>query len=95
MKPVPPELLYVVGITPRSGTNFLYRLIGDHPFCLPVAGGEDYFLLKSDLLHLFAESVYSKWNADWGYKQNNSYEHILSALGDGLIRFLEAQSASE
>jgi hypothetical protein len=70
-------------------------LISDHPSCLAAAGGEDYFLLKSELLHLFAESVYKKWNSDWGFKQNNSPASILDALGDGLIQFLCSQSPNE
>lgn len=90
-----PDLLYVAGIAPRSGTNYFYRLITDHPSCVAAAGGEDYFLLKSELLRLFAESIYTKWNSDWGFKQNNSPDHILGALGDGLTQFLRSQCTDE
>jgi protein-tyrosine sulfotransferase len=89
------DVLYVAGIAPRSGNGYVYRLISDHPSCLAAAGGEDYFLLKSDLLHLFSESIYTKWKSDWGFKQNNASEHVLSALGDGLIQFLRSQCTNE
>lgn len=95
MKTAPPPLIYIAGIAPRSGTNYVYRLITDHPYCILSAGGEDYFLLKSDFLYLFSEAIYNKWQPEWGFKENNTPDDLLSALGYGLTEFLKGQQSNE
>lgn len=86
------KLLYIAGISPRSGTNFLYKCISYHPACLPTTEGEDHFLRNSDCLIDFATSVYDKWNTGWPIRKKNVPEDLLSSLGTGLVHFLRDQS---
>ena len=91
---LPPRLLYVAGIAPRCGSNYLYDLITRHPECAAVAEGEDYFLLKLDFLRLFAGSVFRKWRRDWTLKKSASHDDLMAALGSGLATFLRQNTSA-
>jgi len=90
-----PSLIYIAGVSPRSGTNYLNRLVSKHPSCVTIADGEDHFLSKSTLLRLFAERVYNHWNEDWAIKKENASGEVLGAIGEGLVGFLRSQATDE
>jgi protein-tyrosine sulfotransferase len=84
--------IFVHGIMPRSGTNFLWELLLLHPDCsrprAPVR--EDLFLDHSDHLAAFIEAAHRAWDPAWGTFGPDVAEQFYSALGEGLVSFLWA-----
>jgi hypothetical protein len=61
-----PEVIFILGIAQRSGTNYLCDLLAQHPDCAPVPTiGEDFFLANADNLDTFVRGVTRQWNATW------------------------------
>ena len=60
--------IFIHGLLPRSGTNFLCDLLLLHPDCAPAIEPvhEDLFLEHSDHLVAFARSVRAAWDPRWG-----------------------------
>lgn len=82
--------IFIHGIMPRSGTNFLWDLLLLHPDCsrarAPVR--EDLFLDHSDHLHAFTETVRAAWDPDWGTFGPDMPSRLRAGLGEGLVSFL-------
>jgi protein-tyrosine sulfotransferase len=82
--------IFIHGILPRSGTNFLWDLLLLHPDCArpvePVR--EDFFLDHSDHLVAFAAAVRAAWDPAWGDFGAEPVLRLQSALGNGLLSFL-------
>jgi hypothetical protein len=85
--------IFILGISERSGTNFLFHLLCLHPECHP--GGpiwENYLTLHLDLLVRFAETVYEQWNPKWNVAETIGPSGVLlEDLGNGLIDYLNRQ----
>jgi hypothetical protein len=81
--------IFILGITPRSGTNFLSDLLCSHPDCSPARKPvrEDLFLQHADLLQVFTSAVQHAWDPGWGSFDATS-DKLHQAIGDGLIAFL-------
>ena len=61
-----PDPIFILGISQRSGTNFLFNLLGLHPDCERVGPIWENFLLNdAQLLVDYADAVYRRWSADW------------------------------
>jgi Sulfotransferase family len=90
----PGDPIFIQGILPRSGTNFLWDLLLLHPDCSrardPV--NEDLFLEHSDHLVAFADSVRAAWDPNWGSFATDIGQHLYAGLGAGLISFLRTDS---
>jgi hypothetical protein len=85
-----------LGISGRSGSNFLSDLLGKHPDCFISASiWEDYLLYYSDLLLNYTRSVSKRWS--WrGITPDKSFKAKLSrSLGDGLIHFLSSENTKK
>lgn len=84
--------IFIHGILPRSGTNFLWDLLLLHPDCAPAVEPvhEDLFLERSDHLVAFARSVRGAWDPAWGEFGEELPARLYAALGDGLVSFLWA-----
>ena len=84
--------IFIHGILPRSGTNYLWDLLLLHPDCAravdPVR--EDLFLDHSDHLVAFEEAVRGAWDPRWGEFSAGLTSRLHAALGDGLLSFLWA-----
>jgi protein-tyrosine sulfotransferase len=82
--------IFIHGILPRSGTNFLWDLLLLHPDCArgrePV--NEDGFLEHSDHLVEFVKTVRSSWDPIWGTFGADLPDRLCEALGYGLVSFL-------
>ena len=82
--------IFIHGILPRSGTNFLWDLLLLHPDCTraltPV--NEDLFLDHSDDLIAFGTAVRAAWDPGWGTFGADTSERLYAAIGDGLLSFL-------
>jgi protein-tyrosine sulfotransferase len=86
----PADPIFIHGILPRSGTNFLWDLLLLHPDCSrarePV--NEDLFLECSDHLVRFVDTVQAYWDPTWGRFTADLPEQMCRGLGEGLISFL-------
>jgi protein-tyrosine sulfotransferase len=86
--------IFIHGILPRSGTNFLYDLLLLHPDCCsarePVK--EDLFLEHSNHLVAFTEAVRAAWDPRWGTFDSDIREQLCAGLGEGLLSFLSVDS---
>lgn len=84
--------IFIHGILPRSGTNFLWDLLLLHPDCVPALDPvrEDLFLEHSDHLVAFAEAVRESWDPRWGALGPEVPGRLDAALGEGLVSFLWA-----
>jgi protein-tyrosine sulfotransferase len=84
------EPIFIHGILPRSGTNFIWDLLLLHPDCSrgrePV--NEDLFLEHSDHLTAFATAVQRAWDPAWGTFPADVGDRLCEGIGNGLISFL-------
>lgn len=88
------EVCFILGIMPRSGTNFLLRLLTLHPACVdPGRIGEDFFVHNSDLLVRYVNEIYKIWRSWTAKKDILPPDVLLSYFGDALTRFLNFQFA--
>jgi hypothetical protein len=61
-----PEVLLLLGIMKRSGTNFLFDVLSQHPRCAPIRRiWEDKILTQAHLLDEYVELVSSAWAQHW------------------------------
>jgi hypothetical protein len=81
--------ILVVGISRRSGTNFLASLLQLHPDCAtpepPLL--EDHLLRDAQLLHDYAHRASERWPHRWG-DRDAARARLERHLGDGLGAFL-------
>jgi protein-tyrosine sulfotransferase len=90
VSPVVRDPIFVLGIMPRSGTNYLHDLLCLHPDCAAAREPihEDLFLQHADHLLAFVSAVRGAWDPAWGEFDDAVPGQLQAALGDGLISFL-------
>lgn len=86
-----PNSIFILGISQRSGTNFLYNLVCLHPDCVGSVPWEDFLVHYSDLLGKYVDSVSSHWLPAWDVRGDSLYQY----LGSGLLSFLTAQAGGK
>ncbi|MDV7102901.1 sulfotransferase [Vibrio sp. TH_r3] len=86
------KLCFILGIMPRSGTNYLENIITLHDQCTDCAPiYEDFLVSESDKLVKYAQSVNRRWNSDWEKDSKHvTTSSLLKAVGNGLQQFLSA-----
>jgi protein-tyrosine sulfotransferase len=89
------DSIFIHGIMPRSGTNFLWDLLLLHPDCAPAREPvrEDLFLHHSDHLTAFVEAMRAAWDPRWGSFGPDVPARLRAALGEGLVSFLWADGS--
>ena len=82
--------IFILGILPRSGTNFLSDLLLLHPDCAPGLDPvrEDLFLDRSDSLAKFVDDLEAAWDPRWGSVTGVVRSRLCASLGEGLVAFL-------
>jgi hypothetical protein len=84
--------ILIFGLTPRTGTNYLWDLVCLHPRCAtgrePIR--EDFFLEHADLLLDFVRSVRGRWDPVWGEVSEEAVAELSANIGSGLLGFLTA-----
>jgi hypothetical protein len=84
--------IFVLGIMPRCGTNFLSNLLQLHPGCVaPESVWEDYALAHTDLLDSYCKQVTDHWESDWGVTTQTKAVFKV-AIGHGIASFLTPES---
>lgn len=90
-----PKLCFILGILQRSGTNYVFRLLREHPDCTgPGPLWEDYFVHDSEMLKKYTDSVYKFWSPEWDVHKkigHHPQETLLRYFGDAISRFLRLQ----
>jgi hypothetical protein len=80
-----PTPLFILGVTPRSGTNYLREILTLHPDCARSKHiGEDFLIHSLSHLDRFVDTVASHWNSAWG----NDPRALRSSLVQGLTSYL-------
>jgi len=75
--------IFILGINPRSGTNYLYHLLSLHPdIVLTNHFGEDFIINGIDKYLNFYESVTFRWKKDW----NNNRADLKKAHEWGILK---------
>ena len=88
--------IFVLGISQRSGTNFLADLLRKHPDCgSPSTIWEDFLVCYSDLIVKYTESVFKRWTWKSGAVDKSLEAKLSHYIGDGLINFLSSETASK
>jgi protein-tyrosine sulfotransferase len=82
--------IFILGLTPRTGTNYMWDLVRLHPHC---AGGrepirEDFFLEHAHVLGEFVRDVCGRWDPAWGTVSEQTVAELHSRLGTALLDFL-------
>jgi protein-tyrosine sulfotransferase len=82
--------IFILGVMPRSGTNYLWDLICSHPDCAPAREPihEDLFLEHAHVLQGYVAAVQRAWDPAWGAFADDLPAKLSASLGDGLISFL-------
>ncbi|MGJ3245978.1 MAG: sulfotransferase family protein [Elainellaceae cyanobacterium] len=93
--------VFLLGIMPRSGTNYVYNLIRLHPDCNCVTDEymvEDYLVFHANLLTRYADVVCNYWGQFWSHQDDppmtkDVYQtlknRLCKSLGDGLISYFD------
>lgn len=87
--------MFILGIMPRCGTNFLSNLLIIHPDCAaPEQVWEDYTAAHLDRLAEYSHEVTSHWDSSWGVT-DQTRELFDVALGKGIINFIATGKAGQ
>ncbi len=87
------RLCFILGIHLRSGTNYIYNLLKEHPDCAgPGPIWEDHVLQYSRPLIDYTASLYRAWNPKWKVAEKiGSKGTLLGHFGDSIQAFLLRQ----
>lgn len=82
--------VFILGLTPRTGTNYLWDLVCLHSACSPGREPirEDFFLEHVHQLATFVRDVSSKWDPAWGVVSEATLGELHTRLGTALVDFL-------
>ncbi len=80
------ELVFLLGISHRSGTNYLASLLEQHPEIGPGPLPEDFLVAKLGVLSEYLDRVREEWSRRWDV--NAGRRALASALAGGLEAFL-------
>lgn len=84
------EPFFVLGISYRSGTNYLARLLEQHPRISTGPVPEDFVAAKLPVLDDYVRRVTAEWNPRWGIEPNRA--RLIAGISDGLQGFLTSSS---
>lgn len=81
------SLIFIIGVSHRTGTAYLNSLLTKHPLCgISRIPGEDYLLYSSELITYYVSNVISKWNTL--ASEQPFGDEFLPTIGKGLAEFI-------
>ncbi|WP_417857405.1 sulfotransferase [Xanthomarina gelatinilytica] len=82
--------IFILGITQRSGTNFLINLFADNKNVkLSKHPGEDFIVYSGDYLLQHFNSLTSKWNDSWGgMEKATRIEQYKKEIRQAILKYL-------
>ena len=83
-----PNAVFVLGVTARSGTNFVQDAIATHPVCGQARDrtlGEDYLINEAGPVFAFTDALAKRW-VRWDAQDASGV--LLSRLSDAMVEFL-------
>src|SRR4030095_9759540 len=84
------KLCFILGISPRSGTNYIYNLLKEHPDCIsPGPIWEDFLVSHSEMLKNYTKAVYRSYPPEWKIEKKIGSEVLMQNLGSSLRQFLK------
>jgi hypothetical protein len=89
-----PTMLFLIGVTPRCGSNYLFDLLRQHPDIdtrPPIM--EDFILHRSQPLIDFATGITTEWEERWQLEPAES-GRFLRLLGEAIESFLVRNSTA-
>lgn len=89
--------IFILGISQRSGTNFLMKLLELHPDILKSSQpGEDFIIHNSDKLLEFISRIKKCWNSIWkGMDKTFYYDKYLNLISNSMIDYLKPNDISD
>jgi Sulfotransferase family len=86
--------IMILGLTPRTGTNYLWDLVRLHPACASAREPihEDLFLEHAHVLARFVREVRAKWDPAWGFVGEDTVAELYACFGTALLDFLITDS---
>jgi hypothetical protein len=91
------NLVFILGIMQRCGTNYLNNLLLLHPDCeYPGFVWEDYLIAPAENLSRYVDSVYQNWHPSWRNKVEEimGSNSLMNCIGEGLNLFINRQYES-
>lgn len=87
-------LIFIIGVSHRTGTGYLNSLLVKHPLCCASRiPGEDFLLFSSDLIVNYVRNVICNWNSEASVPPFES--EFLPAIGKGLISFVTSETGKD
>ena len=80
--------IILLSVCPRSGSNYLEKLLLLHPQCRQSKVPEDFFLANSETLLNFCRSVAESWD-DWWLRRLGGASRLAMHIGTALLRFAD------
>ena len=82
--------VFIRGVTPRSGTNYLRDLLLLHPDLRPARAPiwEDFALDDAAVLHEYSRRLSSHWLPAWGIDVEQVAESLMRRFGDAVVQTL-------
>jgi Sulfotransferase family len=88
-------LIFILGLAPRTGTNYLFHLLSLHPGVVPATRlPEDFLLHHADLLLEYVRRTTQRWNPRWQGSTPQAPTALVKALGTALRDFLVAYATA-
>ena len=85
-----PSVVFILGVMNRSGTNYLMNLLLEYPaFASPSGIGEDYLLVRAELLGRYIEETTGHWGAEARERADYYRELLLRRFGKALLTVVE------
>ena len=82
--------IFILGITPRSGTNFLQDILCLHPDCGAGPVREDFLLHYAKFIQNYINNLSHTWR---GWIDDEEFTNLLySNIGNSLVSFLKQQT---
>jgi hypothetical protein len=83
------NFVFVLGMMPRSGTNYLRNLLCLHPECVASAISEDALVENSNMLMKYVAQNYFQWETEGKLPEIQADELLVEGIGQGLLAFLK------